>query len=74
MLIVGCLEEILGGDGEEILGGDVGELTVFPLGPGNGEEPKWVAPAGPSWQGEQLAQLVLGEETGELQVQIYAEL
>jgi hypothetical protein len=40
MLIVGCLEEILGGDGEEILGGDVGELTVFPLGPGNGEEPE----------------------------------
>jgi hypothetical protein len=40
MLIVGCLEEILGGDGEEILDGDVGELTVFPLGPGNGEEPK----------------------------------
>jgi hypothetical protein len=40
MLIVGCLEEILGGDGEEILGGNVGELTVFPLGPGNGEEQK----------------------------------
>ena len=24
--------------GEEILGGDMGKLTVFPLGPGNGEE------------------------------------
>jgi hypothetical protein len=24
--------------GEEILGGDMGELTVFPLGPGKGEE------------------------------------
>jgi hypothetical protein len=24
--------------GEEILGGDMGELTVFPLGPGNGVE------------------------------------
>jgi hypothetical protein len=45
----------------------MGELTVFPLGPGNGDETERVA-SGSSRQGEQVATLVLGEETGELLV------
>jgi hypothetical protein len=45
MLIVHGLSGTQAGEG--IPGGDMDELTVFPLGPGNGEETERVAP-GPS--------------------------